>query len=423
MKSVLAALAMFAALPAHAETVAIVNARAWTMTAETPVENATIVVREGKVVSIAAAGTVPSGARVIDAAGRIVTPGLVNAATQLGLTEVSGARETNDQSVASGSLGAAFDIQYALNANSTLVAQARADGVTEAMVFPGGSASAPFQGRGALVHLKDDGDILDHAQAALFVRVGSGGSDKAGGSRAAQWQLIRNALDEARAPQVVDPRERLLGRLDRASLFPVLDRRIPFVIAAERESDIRQAIALADDYGIRIVIFGGAEAWRAKADLAAKGIPVILDPALNLPYSFDQIGARLDNAALLSAAGVKVAFSASGPGSSIHLSLNAGSALREGAGIAAANGLPYAKALRAITRSAAEIWGADDRQGSIAPGKAADLVIWDGDPLEPASGPATVLIGGREMADTSRQAALRARYRPGTENVYPPAYR
>ena len=421
MKRVLAALAMLAALPAQAETVAIVNARAWTMTAATPIENATIVALDGKIVSVAAAGAVPAGARVIDAAGRIVTPGLVNAATQLGLSEVSGARETNDQSVASGALGAAFDIQYALNANSTLVAQARADGVTEAMVFPGGSASAPFQGRGALVHLKPDGDILDRAQAALFVRVGSGTSDKAGGSRAAQWQLIRNALDEARAPQGIDPRERLLGRLDRASLAPVLDRRIPLVIAAERESDIRQAIALADDYGIRIVILGGAEAWRARTDLAAKRIPVVLDPMLNLPYSFDQIGARLDNAALLSEAGVKIAFTV--PGAGIHLSYNAGSALREGAGIAAANGLPYAAALRAITRSGAEIWGADDRQGNIAPGKAADLVIWDGDPLEPSSGPAVVLIGGREAADTSRQSALRDRYRPGTESPLPPAYR
>lgn len=421
MKQMLAALAMLATLPAHAETVAIVNARAWTMTAETPIENATIVARDGKIVSIAGAGAVPAGARVIDAAGRIVTPGLLNAATQLGLTEVSGARETNDQSVASGALGAAFDVQYALNANSTLVAQARADGVTEAMVFPGGSASAPFQGRGALVHLQPDGDILDRAQAALFVRVGSGTSDKTGGSRAAQWQLVRNALDEARAPQGIDPRERLLGRLDRASLTPVLDRRIPLVIAAERESDIRQAIALADDYGIRIVILGGAEAWRAKTDLAAKRIPVILDPMLNLPLSYDQIGARLDNAALLSNAGVRIAFTV--PGFGIHLSYNAGSALREGAGIAVANGLPYAAALRAITRSGAEIWGADDRQGSIAPGKAADLVIWDGDPLEPSAGPAIVLIGGREAPDMSRQAALRDRYRPGAETPLPPAYR
>jgi imidazolonepropionase-like amidohydrolase len=374
MKPALAALAMLLTSPAHAETVAIVNARAWTMTAETPIETATIVARDGKIVSVAAAGAVPAGARVIDAAGRIVTPGLVNAATQLGLTEVSGARETNDQSVASGALGAAFDVQYALNANS-----------------------------------------------ALFVRVGSGTSDKTGGSRAAQWQLIRNALDEARAPQGIDPRERLLGRLDRASLAPVLDRRIPLVIAAERESDIRQAIALADDYGIRIVILGGAEAWRVKTDLAAKRIPVILDPMLNLPLSYDQIGARLDNAALLSDAGVRIAFTV--PGFGIHLSYNAGSALREGAGIAVAHGLPYATALRAITRSGAEIWGADDRQGSIAPGKAADLVIWDGDPLEASTGPATVLIGGREAPDTSRLAALRDRYRPGAETPLPPAYR
>ncbi|MBB4632667.1 amidohydrolase family protein [Sphingosinicella soli] len=408
------------AQPAQAETLAIVHAKAWTMTADAPVENATIVARDGRIVSVTAGGAVPAGARVIDAAGRPVTPGLVNAATQLGLVEVSGARETNDQSVASGALGAAFDVQYGLNPNSTLIAQARADGVTEAMVYPGSSAGAPFSGRGALIHLAEDGDILDRPQAALFAVVGGGSAGKVGGSRAAQWLLLRNALDEARAPQTIDPRERLLGRLDRAGLAPVLDRRIPLVIAAERESDIRQALDLARDYAIRIVILGGAEAWRVKAELAARRVPVILDPMLNLPLGFDQLGARLDNAALLGAAGVPIAFTV--PGFGIHLSYNAGSALREGAGIAAANGLPYAAALRAITRGAAEVWGADDRQGSIAAGRTADLVIWDGDPLEPSSGPALVLIGGKPVGAT-RQTELRDRYRPGREHPLPPAYR
>ncbi len=121
---------------------------------------------------------------------------------------------------------------------------------------------------------------------------------------------------------------------------------------------------------------------------------------LNLAaVNFDQLGSRLDNAALLAKAGVTIAFTI--PGSGIHLSYNAGSALREGAGIAVANGLPYADGLRAITLGGAQIWGDEDHHGSIAAGKLADLVIWDGDPLEPASGPAMVLLGGKPTPRSS----------------------
>ncbi|WP_380876080.1 amidohydrolase [Sphingomonas sp. DBB INV C78] len=421
MKRFALLLAALAAQPASAETVAIVHARAWTMTADAPVENATIIARDGRIVSVVAGGAAPAGAKVIDAAGRPVTPGLFKAATQIGLTEVTAARETNDQAVATGPLGAAFDVEYSVNPNSTLVAQARADGVVEAMVYPGGSAGAPFSGRGALLHLVEGEDILDRPQAALFVAVGTATSGKVGGSRAAQWSLLRNALDEARLGAALDPRERLLNRLDRASITPVIERRVPLVISADRESDIRQAIGLAKEYNIRIVILGGAEAWRVAPLLAARRIPVIVDPMLNLPLNFDQLGSRLDNAALLAKAGVTVAFTV--PGFGIHLSYNAGSALREGAGIAVANGLPYADGLRAITLGGAQIWGDEDHHGSIAAGKLADLVIWDGDPLEPASGPAIVLLGGKPVSLVTRQTELRDRYRPGRDDALPPAYR
>src|SRR5882757_6847100 len=106
---------------AMAETIAITHAKAWTMTATSPVENATIVIADGKITSVSAGGATPSAAQVIDAKGRPVTPGLVHAASHLGLLEVSNATETVDSGVKSGSLGAAFDVQYAINANSTLI--------------------------------------------------------------------------------------------------------------------------------------------------------------------------------------------------------------------------------------------------------------------------------------------------------------
>lgn len=150
--------------------------------------------------------------------------------------------------------------------------------------------------------------------------------------------------------------------------------------------------------------------------IAVHGSSIGLDP--------DRIaigGARLDNAALLEKAGVTIAFSVSG--NSIYLSLDAGIEMREGAGIAVANGLPYADALRAITTSPAAIWGIE-HTGTLAPGADADVVIWDGDPLEPASAPVAVLVGGVETSLATRQTMLRARYSPlRRAEAMPPAYR
>lgn len=204
--------------------------------------------------------------------------------------------------------------------------------------------------------------------------------------------------------------------------MPVLERRMPLAVLANREADIRQAVSVGRTQGISIVIVGGAEAWRAADLLAANQVPVILDPLDELPVSFDVIGARRDNAALLARAGVLISFMVSGQG--IYLSYDVGPALREGAGMAVANGLPYPQAIRAITQSAGRIWGDPAAAGrpaaagkpgiaaALVAGAAADLVIWDADPLEPSSAPTVVMFGGREISLQTRQTLLRDRYRP-----------
>ncbi|WP_332769489.1 amidohydrolase family protein [Phenylobacterium sp.] len=428
MRALLAALVATLGLAseAAAETFAITGATAWTMTSDQPVKNATIVVTDGKIVSVGAGAPAPAGARIVLAEGRIVTPGLMNAGTQLGLTEVASSPDTADQSVATGPLGAAFDVQYAINPNSSLIAVARADGLTRAMSFPDAAAGSPFAGQGVLLRLADGPDLVDKPKAALFATVGGSSAEKAGGSRSAQWLLIRNALDEAKvykaAPRTGEPRDQLLNRLDVEALIPVVEGRTPLAIAAHRESDIRQAINLARDYQLRVMIIGGSEAWRAADALAAAKIPVIIDPMANLPMSFDEIGSRLDNAAMLNKAGVPIALSV--PGWTIHLSYNAGSALREAAGLAVANGLPYAEALKALTIAPARMWGISHRYGTLEPGREADLVIWDGDPLEPISAPHQVFVAGKAASLATRQKALRDRYSPlnGTQ-PWPPGYR
>ncbi len=416
--------ALLAYAPAHAETIAIVHAKAYTLTAAEPIDDATIVMREGRIESVVAHATAPADARVVDATGRIVTPGLFNSATGLGLVEVSSTDDTVDQAVKTSPLGAAFDVQYALNGNGEPVRQARAEGVARAIALPTGSGGAPFLGQGALIHLLPGVSILERPGAVMVVGIGGSASSGVGGSRSAAWQILRNALDEARAfkrgaGREATPRDQLLNHLDAEALQPVLSRQVPLLIQAERESDIRQAIRLMEDENVRVILCGGAEAWRAAGALAAHHIPVILDPFADLPDSFDQLGARLDNAALLQRAGVLIAFALTDTFSSVYKTYNAGGVLREAAGLAVANGLPWIEALKALTLNPASIWGAAGHFGALAAGEDADLVIWEGDPLDVSGWPAAVFLAGQPVSLTTRQTALRDRYRPAASTPAP----
>jgi len=340
----LAGLLLASGVAANADdstTFALVHAKLYTMTSDVPVDDATVVVRDGRIQSVGQSVAPPAGVRVIDAAGRIVTPGLMSAGTQLGLLEVASLPDTRDHALASGTLGAAFDVQYALNPNSTLLPLALADGLTRALTYPDGSAVVPFMGQAALLRLAPPEALLERAQVAMFVRAGAAAAAGAGGSRSAGWILLHNALDEARrykpGKRASGPWEPLLSRLDTEALQPVANGLMPLSIVADRESDIRDAIRLHDDMQLPIVLHGCAEAWRVAGELASRRIPVVLDPTLNLPASFDTLGARLDNAARLAAAGVPIAFSVS----AFHRTYNAGNGMRLGAGLAVANGLPW----------------------------------------------------------------------------------
>jgi imidazolonepropionase-like amidohydrolase len=425
----LAGLAVLAAAPAAvAQDLAIIHAQAYAQPGAPPIADATILVRSGRITEVGTRLVPPAGAEVVDAHGQTVTPGLMNGATRLGLVEVDSTDDSVDHAVKSGPLGAAFDVQYALNPDSDLIAVARADGLTRAVSLPSGSADAPFAGQGAALRLGDDGDLLDRPHVAVAVVVGGMAASRAGGSRAAQWQLLRNALDEAKAyrdgHKALEPRDQLLNHLDAEALIPVLDGRTPLAIAAQRESDIRQAIALAHDDGVKVVIIGGAEAWRVAGGLAAARIPVVLDPFADLPYTLDEIGARADNAAILQRAGVTIAFALTDGLSSVYASYLAGEALREAAGLSVANGLTWDQALAAITANPARIWGLSDHYGTLAAGQDADLVIWHGDPLDVSSWPDAVFVRGRAQSLRTRETALRDRYAPAhAADPWPAQYR
>jgi hypothetical protein len=237
---------------------------------------------------------------------------------------------------------------------------------------------------------------------SLFVNLGGSSVSISGGSRASQFMLLDQAVRETRNPSMntVNP---LLHQAGRDALKRYLaGGRVVF--EADRAVDIRQVLAFAQANGMKAVIAGGAEAWVVAADLAKAKVPVLLDPLVNLPGSFDKIAARADNAALLNQAGVKVAFLLE------EDPTQRARRIRQVAGNAVAHGLPRDVALAAITSTPAEIFGLGASRGHIAVGQSADLVLWSGDPLEITSLARQVWIAGGAIQMTSRQTELRDRY-------------
>ncbi|MFN3514836.1 MAG: amidohydrolase family protein [Phenylobacterium sp.] len=423
-KGLLALALVLAATPALAEPVAIVNARLFTMGPAGEVSNGAVVIDGGRILAAGAGVAPPRGARVIDAAGAIVTPGLIAGSTALGAVEVNTVRGTVDNRVGGKKLSAAFDVRYGLNPRSTLIPVARLGGVTRAVVMPDYGApdedgGGLFAGQAALIALDGSPDLKVAPGLAMVLDLGEDGAARAGGARGAEFVALRAAFDEVRlyARRRADYergelRELSLPREDLEALIPVLEGRRRLIVGASREADIRQALKLARDYGLKIVLSGAEEGWLLADEIAAAGAPVLLNPTSNLPTRFETLAASFRNAARLRQAGVEIAILGSDGTHRVR-------EMRYNAGIAVARGLPYADALRALTLGPARIFGVADRLGSLEPGKAADLVIWSGDPLEPASQPVAVFIAGVEQPLTSRPLLLRDRYSPGAALARP----
>ncbi|MBB4657963.1 amidohydrolase family protein [Parvularcula dongshanensis] len=422
-----AASASLLAAAAQAQTYAITNARAlMTGTASSPAdaEGVTIVVRRGRIEAMGPNVRIPSNAEVIDAAGGYVTPGLFAAVSALGLEEIGLNREGNDRSAEEDvGLSVSFDAADGFYEATTAIPVARAAGVTRAYVAPDPGDDL-FGGCGMVVTLSGGDEPIVERCVAQTVSLGYAGAAREGDSRLAAMARLRRALADARAYQ--DDPDRYAetyeaGRLaaaDAAALVPLLTGEQKMLAFVNGASDIKRVLAMAEEYGIDLVIYGAAEAHLVAEEIAAAGVPVVVDPVKNLPYQFEQLGATLEAPAILEAAGVTVAFYDDDIAYTHNLGL-----LTQLAGNAVANGMSYNGALSAITMGPARIWGQDDRFGLIGPGRTADLVVWDGDPLEVTSNPVAVFIDGEEMSLENRQKALTERYRDLTRGDRPFAYR
>ena len=398
---------MLASGGASAQNLLIRNATVHTMGPEGVLENTDILVRGGQIAEIGEDFPVPmDDFPVFDADGRPVTPGLFAGITALGLEEISLEANTVDRAYAGfgpdglGPMRPEFDVTRAYNPHSSLVPITQVEGYTFAVLGAMRSA-AIIGGEGRPVILDGGYDSFD-GEPVLFIDVGADASGVSGGSRAAQWMLLEQAFAESG-----DENETLLTQRGRQRLADFATGNGLVVFQVDRASDILAAIRFATEHGLDAIIGGGAEAWMVADELAEAGVPVLLDPLLNLPGDFDKLGARLDNAALLHEAGVRIAF-AQTPDMESHNARK----MRQLAGNAVAHGLPHDVALRALTVGAAEIFGIDDAMGAIAPGQRADLVLWSGDPLEVTSAADQVFVGGMVLPMTSRQTRLRDRYLP-----------
>ena len=398
-----------AAPEAAGDTIALVNARVVTVSGA-PIEKGTVVIRGGRIVSVGTAAP-PAGARIIEAGGKVITPGFVESSTQIGIVEIPlSADGTADQASTDPGISAAFNVLDSFNPLSTVVPVTRVQGVTRALVVPSGTGHV-LAGQGAVMDLAGDHvpESVTRAPAAMVALLGEAGAGVAGGSRATAMLRLREALEDARdfsvnrtAFNTGQRREYGRGRLDLAALQPVLRGEMPMAIYANRASDLIAAMRLADEFKIRIVLMGAAEGWMVADRLAARKVPVVVKPLTNLP-GFETLGATLENAARLSAAGVTIAISTF----DTHNARN----LRQEAGNAIAYGMDRDAALRAVTLTPAQLWGVADRVGSIEAGKDADLVVWAGDPFELSTSVERVFIRGREMPRDTRQQQLLDRYK------------
>lgn len=368
---------------------------------------ATVLIRGEKILLVGPDVPVPKGARTIDCKGMIVTPGLIESDSSLGLVEIDLVEETVDAYPRLGDpVRAAVRAADAVDMRSTLIGVARRHGVTSAVSAPGGGL---ISGRSAWIDLLDPRSTAFSAavqrDVAMTASLGELGAGASGGSRAVAVARLREALDDARTYQRSKAAfgrralyELSISRLDAEALQAVLTRQMPLVVRVSRASDIRTVLRTAKEERISVVLLGAEEGWLVADEIARAKVPVILDAFENLPHRFESRHARADNAALLAAAGVKVAVATRSSHNASMLRFALGNAVRAG--------LPAKLALRAATLTPAEIFGKGGSHGSLDRGKVANVVVWTGDPFQPKSHAAHVIVRGEVQPTASRQTAL-----------------
>ena len=394
---------------AQAETLFVDNAKISTQTNQGTLESADMIVQNGIVTNIAAELSPPDGATLVDGDNIWVTPGFFAPLSQVGLVDISLEASTNDVRAGEAHTSASENAADSFNPKAAAIGNTRIEGITRIGAAPSATHHI-IAGTGLIADTSGSFTSIERESAFMFVRLGEGGASVAGGSRAAALAQFRAALDDALAyPGRFRDSDNgdTLSRADAAAMASAARGQIPIMIEADRASDILRIAKIKADYGrLNIIIVGATEAWMIADQVKAAGLKLLIDPHNNLPSSFERLGARADHAALLAEAGIPFSFTTRTAGLSHNIRV-----LPQHAGNAVAEGLAWDDAISAMTTVPLSWFGL--RQfGQIRRSRPANLVVWDGDPLEVTSSPTYIYINGEKQSLESRQTALRDRYNP-----------
>jgi imidazolonepropionase-like amidohydrolase len=393
---------------AHADKIAIVDATVIVKPGQR-IEHATVVIDGNKITAVGTNIAAPAGAKIIDGKTKIVTAGLIESISGVGLVSVDleassvDGRFSNTDPVHDDPVHASYDARDGFAPRDVNVPIARTGGITTIVAAPSGALVA---GQSAAFTL-DGSTIAVRAPAAMHVELGSSPPPS---TRGKALELLREILDDARSfgrdragYERNQKRRMIADRLDLEALQPVLAGRVPVIITADSEADIRAVLRIATDFKLRVAIAGGFEAWRVAKELAAAKVTVLLDPTRNLPSSLAASDVHDDAAAVLDKAGVTVGISTLGTSGFART-------LRQLAGNAVGHGMPWDKAFAAVTTTPAAVYGLTGR-GTLERGSAADVVVWSGDPLELSTFAETVIVNGVVQSNETHQTRLLRRYR------------
>ena len=368
-----------------------------------------ILIREGVIAKISKT-SVPYADKVYDAKGKIITPGFIAPDTQIGIVEIGALSVTRDDESSIYNIG--FSIHDAFNPNSVLIPWNRANGITSAITLPR-NTSSPIGGLGSFFILDSKLDISSEADVAMIGRLGGSGSSSRSESLALIDDILsfassldkKNMSTDASIDEIID-NSSIASYMDFKprdvkALYRLFNDDLPIIIKSHRASDILKLIELKNTYDLNLIIMGAQEASLVVDKLAESKIPLIVNPINNIPNSFDELASNINMTSMLEKAGITLMFNVS-RSHNYHL-------IRQGAGVAVANGMSYGGAIKALTSNVAETFNLKNR-GSIKVGNIADIVVWEDDPLEPSSMPEKVIINGIDTDLTTRSTRLRDRY-------------
>jgi len=408
-------------------TYAITHAKVFTLTGA-PVDDCTVVIRDGKITAVGTGVAVPTGAQVIDGKGLEVYPGFFDSITQMGLSEISAVRATVD-SAETGNFNPDVVAATAVSASSQHIPVTRASGITEVLAVPGsggfdaGGSQGTFAGQASAIHLAGwtNEEMNIKKSAAMVINwpaIETNSFDFTTFSRKQKPYTDAKKEYDKQVDEISDWIERARHyalALDHhgnsefqrdvklESLVPVVRRQLPVLVFADRARSIRAAVEFADKQKLKIIIAGGSEAYKVKDLLRSKNIPVILRPVLTeVREEDDPYDRLLSQPAELSKAGVKFAFGSFDNSFARRLGQNAANAV--------AHDLPYEEALKAITIYPAQFFGLDDQLGTLEAGKIANIIVTNGDPLELTTDLRYLFIRGQLTSTDNKHKSLYEKY-------------